>query len=270
MRHFKRIAATRLICALASLIFGGVCAAHGQISSPDEGRWPTCAYTPPAEEHLSGPNFTVRISFREQPIAGLKVILSVTGAKFEQNIGDIIASASTDSDGVAHFFAIPPGIYRAHVEKALLAESKEIQVQADNTSENRLEMEWPDSPILTGNLRGRIFSWQKSSPQNRADLLPHKNVFVQLLDLRSGKPLATVHTDSEGYYEFPPHPDGPYVIRVGEHQDPSINSYDTAVEVATDVAHGDMPDLIVDEVCGNGMVAMMDQADTSLVPSTPN
>jgi|SRR5215831_4110090 len=269
MKRAKRIAAPLLIYALGSLVLSGVFVANAQISSPDQGRWPTCANTPPAEEHHSGPNFTVRISFREQPIVGLKVILGVVTTEFGQNAGEIIATARTDSDGIAHFFAIPAGVYRAHVEKALLAQSREIQVEADDASENRVDIEWPDSPTMTGNLRGRIFSWQKSSPQNRAEILPHKNVFVQLLDLRSGKPLGSVHTDSAGYYEFPPHPDGFYVLRVGEHTDPSINNYDSAIEVAQDGTHGDMPNLIVDEVCGNGMVDTMDQADTQTASSLP-
>lgn len=215
----------------------------------------------------------MRVSYREQPITGLKIILSVVSGEAGQNVGEVIATASTDTNGTAHFFAVPSGVYRAHVEKALLAESREIHVQADDPSEDKIYLEWPNSPIVTGNLRGRIFSWQKSTPQNRAELLPHKSVFVQLLDLRSGKPLASVHTDSEGYYEFPSYPDGSYVMRVGEHSDPSINSYDNAVEVARDVTQGDMPDLVVDEVCGNGLVEMMDQADAqtaaSIAPGEP-
>ena len=261
MKRSKGIAALLLICALGSLLLGAVGAAHAQASSPDEGRWPTCAYTPAAEEHHSGPNFTVRVSFREQPIVGQRVMLTMASAEFGQTIGDIIASAHTDSDGIAHFFAIPPGVYRAHVEKALLAESKEIQVNADNTSDNAMDIEWPRSPIVTGNVRGWIVSWQKSSPQNRAELLPHKNVFVQLLDLRSGKPLASVHTDSEGFYEFPVHPDGLYVMRVGEHPDPSIDSYDRAIEIVAVAERDHMPDLMVDQICGHGLLAVADEAD---------
>ena len=261
MKRSKKIAALLLICALGSVVFSGVCAANAQTSSPDEGRWPTCAYTPLTQEHHNGPNFTVTVSFREQPIVGLKVILSVVRAEFGQDVGEIIATAHTDSAGVAHFFAIPPGIYRAHVEKALLAESKEIQVQADNASEDRVNIEWPDAPIATRNVRGWVTSWQKASPQNRSELLPHREVLVQLLDLRSGKPLASVRTDSEGYYEFPSRPEGLYVMRVGEHKDPSINSYDKAVEIAAESQLDHMPDLMIDTVCDRGLLAVADERD---------
>jgi hypothetical protein len=237
----------------------GICSASAQTESADLGHWANCDADWPVEDHQSGPNFTVRITFREQPIVGVRVVL--TDGDSGQPQGNIVSTAESDSTGVAHFFATPPGTYWVHVEKALLAESKEIQVQADNTAEDKVVLEWPGSPIETRHLDGTVFSWQKSSPQNRPDLLPNRNVLVQLLDLRSGKPLASAHTDSAGYYEFTERPDGLYVIRVAEHKDPSINSYDKAIELTTESIQEHMPDLEVDHVCGKGLLAIADQAD---------
>lgn len=259
MNNRNRITATWPVTAL---LLGMIAVSPGMAqTSPDAGHWPNCDVVALVEDHQSGPDFTVRVSFREQPIVGVRVVLTGGSVDQEHVTGSVIETADADSNRTAHFFAVPPGTYSAHVEKALLAESKQIQVQADSTSEDTVDIEWPTSPISTRSVRGRIFSWQKSAPQNRADLRPHSNVFVQLLDLRSGRSLMSVHTDSEGYYEFPEHPDGLYVIRVGEHSDPSINSYDKAIEVSVNAVQEHMPDLEIDTVCGKGLLEMADYAD---------
>jgi hypothetical protein len=266
MSHSIRIIAVRISVLLFSMIAAPLLRA--QTLSADSGHWLNCDVVQLVDDHQSGPNFTVHVSFRGQPIVGVKVVLTGGSVDREHVTGSLIGTAETDSTGTAHFFAIPPGTYWAHVDKALLAESKRIQVQPDNPSEENVDIEWPASPMLTRNLQGRIFSWQKSTPQNRADLLPHRSVFVQLLDLRSGKPLMSVLTDSRGHYEFPEYPDGLYVMRVGEHEDPSINSYDKAIAVSTDSVQEHMPDLEIDQVCGKGLLEMADQPGRENKPST--
>ena len=258
MSGSRRIIA-RFITAIM-FFAGGSAGANAQTNSADIGHWLTCNVDWIFTDYRSGPNFTVRVSFREQPISDVKVVLTGEAAGPNQVTGRIVATGDTDSDGVAHFFAIPAGTYHARVDQALEAPSQQVQAEASDMTA-QVSIEWPNTPIVTRNVRGWITSWQKSSPQNRAELLPHQNVLVQLLDLRSGKPLASIHTDSQGFYEFPGHRDGLYVIRVGEHEDPSINSYDRAIEVAMDAGREHMPDLEVDKVCGSGLVEVQDETD---------
>lgn len=253
--------ATLWILSVSLSLLTGVPAANAQADSPDQGHWSTCIVIRENPVNRSGPNFTVRVSFREQPIFGVKVVLTGLVADLNQVTGRVVATGDTDSNGTAHFFAIPPGTYHAHVDQALEAPSRQIRVEADNTTSDEVWIEWPSAPLVTRNIRGWITSWQKSSPQNHAELLPHKNVLVQLLDLRSGKPLANIRTDPQGFYEFPAYRDGLYVMRVGEHEDPSINSYDKAIEVSMDAGREHMPDMEVDRVCGNGLVEVQDETD---------
>jgi len=254
------------VLVLFVLVAAGVSAGNAQTESAYEGHWLNCAGSWLIGDHGSGPNFTVKVTFRGQPISGVKVVLTGESADPTQNPGGLIATDHTDSNGVAHFFAIPPGTYQPHVDQALLASSKQIEVKADSSSSEEVQIEWPSAPITTRSARGWIRSGQKSSPQNRSEMLPHKNVLIQLLDLRAGKMLASQYTNAEGYYEFSVARDGLYALRVNEHPDPSINSYDQAVEVAGDALLEHIPDLEVSRICGQGLVQLQDEADREKSP----
>jgi hypothetical protein len=232
----------------------GVRVASAQTKSADPGLWPSCEPPWPADFHPSGPKFTARIAYRGQPISGVKVILTAGAPQLGPAVGDVVATGETDGEGVAHFFSVPPGLYEAHIDKALVGDSERIYVEQENTTEAALAIEWPSSAIMTRHLRGSIRSLQKSSPQNRIEPRPHRNVALQLLDLRTGNALATVLTDSEGRYEFTVERDGLYVMRVGEHEDPSINSYDIPVQVSKDADFDLMPGLLVNRVCGEAFL----------------
>ena len=194
----------------------------------------------------------------------------------------MVATANTDQDGAAHFFAIRPGRYQAHIDQALLSPSPEIEVHANEVLANdvqanndsaeevreKVRIEWPGSPAVTRSVRGWITSWQKDSPQNRSERRPFARVMVQLLDLRSGKLLASTHTNTDGYYEFAVSDDGLYVLRVSEALDPSGTAYDKAVEVAWQASRDSMPRLEVEHLCGGGLVELPHMIDQQNAAAT--
>jgi hypothetical protein len=239
--------------------------AGAQTNSADSqqwGRWLDCDVNRLSAEHdQRSSNFAVSVSFRETSISGVKVSLVSENAEAWGG-GRIVATGETDSSGDAHFFAIPPGLYRAHVDEGLLASTADIEVEAANTSADEVVIEWPSAPIVTRSLRGLLTSWQKSSPQNRSERLPLQNVLVQLLDLRTAKLLATTHSGADGHYEFPVR-DGLYVVRVSRGEDPSSYAYDVAIEVASSAGREYMPALEVDRGCGSGLLLLADETQDS-------
>ncbi len=253
-----QLAATLAAVTIAAAITGGI-TADAQSASVDWDRWTSCTATGLiGDRHHEGPDFNVRVSFREQPVSGVKVVLIDETA---QPSSGVVAAADTDRDGAAHFFMIFPGIYQAHIDQGLLAPSPEIEVEANNGRAEEVRIEWPWSPAVTRSLRGQITSWQKDSPQNRSERRPFARALVQLLDLRSGKLLASTPTNTDGYYEFPVSRDGLYVVRVSEARDPSETAYDKAVEVAWQASRDFMPGLEVVHTCGGGLVELPDTID---------
>jgi hypothetical protein len=261
LRSIGRYAAY-LVCLALFAASGWVPNAGAQTNAADAQqwkRWLDCDVNRISGDHdRRSSNFTVRVSFREAPISGVRVSL-VSENTEAWGGGRIVATGETDSSGDAHFFAIPRGLYRADVAEALLASSAQIEVAGANTSADEVGIEWPSSPIVTRGLRGLLTSWQKSSPQNRSERLPLQNVLVQLLDLRSAKLLAITHTGPDGDYEFSVR-DGLYVVRVSRGEDPSSYAYDVAVEVASSAKIEHMPALEVDNGCGSGLLLLADEA----------
>jgi hypothetical protein len=256
------LAAVTAAVTIAVITTGGV-TVHAQSPLVDRD-WMSCTVTGLIGDHYrQGPNFSIRVSFRDQPVSGVKVVLTDETA---QPSPGVAAVAHTDPDGVAHFFAIPSGMYQAHIDQGLLSPSQEIEVHANEVSANQgsaeeVPIEWPWSPAVTRTVRGWLTSWQKDSPQNRSERRPFARALVQLLDLRSGKLLASTHTNADGYYEFAVSSDGLYVLRVSEAQDPSRTAYDRAVEVAWQASTDSMPRLEVDHACGGGLVELPDTID---------
>jgi hypothetical protein len=233
--------------------------ANAQTASVDRDPSMSCSATGLIDNHYyQGPNFNISVSFHDQPVSGVKVVLTDETA---QPNPEVVATADTGRDGLAHFFAIRPGRYQAHIDQALLSPSQEIEVQANNGGAEEIPIEWPWLPAVTRTVRGWITSWQKDSPQNRLERRPFAHVTVQLLDLRNGKLLATTHASTDGYYEFAVTRDGLYVVRVSAAQDPSGTAYDKAVEVSQQAGRDSMPRLEVDHVCGGGLVELPDTID---------
>jgi hypothetical protein len=218
---------------------------------------------------LRSSKFTVKVSFRGQPISAVRVTLTSEDPLPDKAGGHVMSARTTDADGVARFSAILPGKYIAHVDGGLLAQSQDVEVEAGATSRDELRLEWPSAPIATRSVRGWLTAWERLTPQNRSQRLPFSDVQVQLFDLRSGKLLGSTRTAADGYYELPVSEDGLYVVRVTEGQLPGMKGYDEAVEVASNAASEHMPGLVVDQVCGNGLSQLAEaiEAQEPCVPA---
>jgi hypothetical protein len=212
------------------------------------------------ELHRS-PDFTVRVSFRDQPLSGVRVTLTSEDPLPDGSGRHVMASHNTDPDGVARFSEIPSGRYIAHVNQGLLAQSQDVEVQDQSTSSGELRLEWPAAPIATRTLSGWISAWQRVTPQNHSRRIPLARVQVQLFDLRSGELLGSVRTSEEGYYEFPAASEGLYVMRFSEGQYPGVQGYDQAVEVASAAVRNQMPGFVVDHVCNSGLSLLNPKSD---------
>jgi hypothetical protein len=212
------------------------------------------------ELHRS-PDFTVRVSFRDQPLSGVRVTLTSEDPLPDGSGRHVMASHNTDPDGVARFSEIPSGKYIAHVNQGLLAQSQDVEVQDQNTSAGELRLEWPAAPIATRALNGWISAWERITPQNHSRRIPLAHVQVQLFNLRSGELLGSVRTDENGYYEFPGAGEGLYAMRISEGQYPGVQGYDEAVEVAPNAVREQMPGFVVDHVCDTGLSRLNPKSD---------
>lgn len=214
------------------------------------------------------PDFTVRVSFRREPIAGAKVTLTSIDPLPDGSGEYLKFPGVTEVDGIAQFYAVPPGRYIAHVNQGLLAQSQDVVVETGSNNMGELRLEWPMTPIATRSLRGSISAWERANPQSRSQRRPLTDAQVQLFDLRSGELLGSIKTTEDGYYEFPDSGNGLYVVRVTEGQYPDMNGYDQAVEVASNAVREEMPGLIVDHVCANGL-AVVNPRSESQDPCVP-
>lgn len=259
MSYSKRDAAACWLGMLVVAVTIDGRTAKAQTALVDRNRWMSCTVTWLVGDHYrQGPDFDIKVSFRDQPISDVKLVLT---DKAVQPSAGVVTAADTDLNGVAHFSAIRPGIYQAHIDEALLAPSPEIEVEANRSSSEQVAIEWPWALSIARSVRGWLYSWQKDSPQNRSELRPFAHALVQLLELRSGKLLASTHTSIDGYYEFAVSSDGLYVVRVSEAQGLSGTAYDKAVEVARQASRDSLPRLEVDHVCGGGLVELPDTFD---------
>jgi hypothetical protein len=212
-------------------------------------------------EHRSS-DFTVQVSFRGEAISGVKVTLTSEDPLPDGTGRHVMATLATGADGIARFTKIPPGKYIAHVNEGLLAQSQDLEVEAEYTNTDTVELEWPKAPIATRNVRGWLSGWEKLTPQNRSHRQALADVQVQLFDLRSGKLIDSTRTSEDGYYEFPNFDDGLYVVRVSEGQYPSMQGYDQAIEVAANAISEQMPGFVVDHVCGLGLSVLNPRHDS--------
>jgi len=186
-------------------------------------------------------------------------LLAREDARPDERDWTIVATSETDSRGIGRFFAIPLGKYRIRVDGGLLAPgSEEIEVNANGDATAKINFEWPGSSLAARNLRGKLTASNKSKKAP----VPLQNVLVQLLDLRTARLFASTHTNSGGYYEFPSHNPGLYVVRINEDQDDlSPHTDDMAVEVKTNAFEENIPvmQLTVTD-CGTKLSGPPDEA----------
>jgi hypothetical protein len=246
----------RQICMLSIVVCAGVIgstSAQSNWAGPSE--WFGCGTgRVVGNSYHEGPDFDIRVSFREQSMVGVNVVLTSETSSPGNSSKYLIVTGQTDRDGVAHFIAVPRGKYYAHVNEGLMATNLEIEIGPNAASADEVDIEWPGTPFVTRGVRGWLNSWQRLTPQNRSQELPLPNVQLQLLNLRTGKILLETRTAEDGYYEFPVLPAGLYVLRINQRPNQSTNAYDEAVEVTSNAAREYLPLLVVDNSCGNGRV----------------
>jgi hypothetical protein len=185
-----------------------------------------------------GPDFSLKISFHEAPVAGSRISLM----KDER----AVATAKTDSHGIARFTAIPAGKYYANSPDGLLfpSGSLEIEVKAENAAgkkAEKFELDWPNHSIAVRYLRGRFdVAEEAGGPQ-----IPLRNALVELRDVRTARLIEYVQTDANGDYEFATNDPGIYALRLTlpKKKEAGSESRDLAVEIDPAAVEGSIPEL---------------------------
>jgi hypothetical protein len=174
-------------------------------------KWLECDVDWIFTRHEVGSDFSLRVSFHETPLPGLRIALARGGmwADAEEPSG-FLATAVTDSFGTARFFKVPAGKYTAVEKNGLLFPDDEIEVHADADSGREIIMEWPLDPLPVRTLRGKLITQADETEV----ALPLQPATVELVDLRSSKILETQSTIGDGSYEFSTIEPGLYVVRV--------------------------------------------------------
>ena len=145
---------------LAALVVSFLCCTQAQSQTVNSSykKWLDCDvdWIIGDSTFVAGPEFSIRLSFRRNPITTARLLLGrgwTSSAGFS-DMG-VVATAETDSEGIARFFAIPPGTYTAIAENGLLFPSSvDIHVRSDVDPGKQETVEWPERTIPARALRG--------------------------------------------------------------------------------------------------------------------
>ena len=178
--------------------------AQNQTTDQPHHKWLDCDLSWIFTPETVGPTFSVMISFRDSLIAGAQLTL--------EGNGKTVATARTDSDGIARFEKIPPGEYWAHSPNGLLFPSVQFEVRADHPLGERVNLAWPviATPVAYRFLTGRF---SIAEDENAPDI-PLRSAAVELRDVYTGKLIEAVSTDVNGDYEFSTKKSGLYALRL--------------------------------------------------------
>jgi len=201
--------------AVAVAIFCGCSFAQDQGSNiaPAYRKWLACdldwIFTP----YDVSSNFSIRLSFRQEQLPGIRVVLTPSGESADASgHRRVPIAAVTDSSGTAHFLGVPAGQYNAGPKNGLFFPSNEVTVHADGDFDNELVIEWPldlnELPVRA--LRGKLVVPGKPAGADR----PLQQATVKLLDLRSSRVIETTRTLDNGSYQFSTAEPGLYAVRV--------------------------------------------------------
>jgi len=208
-----RFSAIGLAVGLAILV--GCSLAQNQ-DSPNvqtERKWLTCdidwIFTP----YEVGSDFSVKLSFHQAPLPGIRVVLTPSGEPRDASgHRRVPVTAMTDSSGTAHFLAVPPGKYTAGAKNGLGFPSNEVTVHGagDGDFDAEIEIEWPLEPVAVRALRGRLLGPGLGDEPDH----PYLAATVNLVDLRSSRVVETQRTLEDGSYQFSTVESGLFVVRV--------------------------------------------------------
>jgi hypothetical protein len=231
----------RAVASLARLLFLATvvaCSAvtHGQVrieepTQTGSGSWLV------SPTQVMGSAFSIKVSFRANPISGAAVSLIRAGDPPSSK--DVVATSN--AQGVAEFEEVSPGTYNVTVETV----SQGIEVEPNLTGLKQLHLQWPDTYFSVQHIRG----WLNIGPDKQGTPQPLQLALVRLLDLRSLKLIARTYTDARGYYEFPSASSGLYVLRFNEDPDSQSAHCDAAVEVGSTSAEQHVPPLKMGSPC---------------------
>ena len=201
-----------------------------------------------------GHDFSVKLSFREAPVTGARLILARRGiARNNPDDALVEATAQTDSRGVADFFASPPGRYMLSVEDGLLFSEPEVKVVSEEKSGQQFALDWPSTKIPVRALSGRLVT----SEQLDDDPLPLLRTAVELLDLRTGRVIEKSFTAADGSFAFSTVDSGlPPKENVGQ------SSRELAVELDPAAKEGSIPEMkVLQSECGGAQLFRKAKSD---------
>jgi hypothetical protein len=223
--------------AIAAAVLCGCAFAQAQDSDDThpKRKWLECDVDWIFSEETVGPAFSLQLSFHGSPIAGAPISLSKSGS--------VVSTARTNSHGVAHFSAIPPGEYHAGSPDGLLFPSRSliIEVKADHASGKKLKLDWPGYSITTQNLRGKFTASEELGDPD----IPLRNAPVELLDPYTSKLIESAHTDLNGDYEFATRIPGVYALRLrlAKKGESGSETRDLPVELAPGAEEYSIPEM---------------------------
>ena len=164
-----------------------------------------------------GPDFSLKVSFHNAPVIGAEMALVHGGVWPDVNGNDaergrVEATAQTDSLGVAHFFATPPGRYRVDSREGLLFPVSDMEINVDVTRGpgEEVTVRWAAHSIAVRALRGKL----SISTRPEASDSPLRSTEVALFDLRTSRLIESGETGEDGLYEFATVDSGLYALRV--------------------------------------------------------
>ncbi len=193
-----------------------------------------------------GSDFSLRLSFHELPLSGIRVALGRDGTLEAGEPNGFAATAVTDSSGTARFSGIPAGKYTTTEKDGLLFPDDEIEVHAGTGPGEEILMKWPLGSLPVRTLRGKLITQAGESDMEH----PLQSATVELLDLRSSRVLETLATIADGSYDFSTVQPGLYVLRIappdrGKRKRP--NSRELAIELDPAARESTIPELKVEQ-----------------------
>jgi hypothetical protein len=216
-------------------------------------RWLECDVSWLFTHHDVGSDFSLKVSFHQAPLSGLRVALARGGMLVDQGQpSGLVATAVTDSSGTARFSAVPAGKYTPVERDGLLFPDDEIEVHADADLNGEIGIEWPLNSRPVRTLHGTLLTTVEGSSSDR----PLQSAAVMLMDLRSSRVLETQHTIADGSYEFSTTEPGLYVVRVtppAKDKKTKPQSRDIAIELDPAAQESAIPDMKVQQSDCNGV-----------------
>ena len=177
-----------------------------------------CTYSSFPQE--LGRDFSIEVSDRGRPVAGLQIELS-TNPSEDREIRSVKV-VTTDASGVATFSGVKPGNYFVGIKQAAFRQNTEIRVlkSAKPGNSEMVHFDWPGRQVLSTKAVSGVLNGDVSTGNLVNDLkppLPHRVVAgarLTLAALASGDVVASRITAEDGTFDFGSVPSGRYSLRV--------------------------------------------------------